>query len=237
MSLNIITKSIDNIVKQYIQKISKKYNLKNEDLLKDWNSNELNNDTNELNELKELNNDTKELNEKYLLKCLKPDLVVLCKSKGLRTNGTKNELISYLLDSSKKVDKKIPDILQKIKNTIPTIAIRKNQFGNHEDPITSFIFDRKTKKVIGKQNINGKIDELTKDDIIICNKYKYDFILPFNLDINSNLNDEKVDELDDELDENIDDELDDELDENIDDEDIEDIEDIEEEDSEYIYEE
>ena len=155
MSLNIITKSIDNIVKQYIQKISKKYNLKNEDLLKDWNSNELNNDTNELNELKELNNDTKELNEKYLLKCLKPDLVVLCKSKGLRTNGTKNELISYLLDSSKKVDKKIPDILQKIKNTIPTIAIRKNQFGNHEDPITSFIFDRKTKKVIGKQNING----------------------------------------------------------------------------------
>ena len=44
MSLNIITKSIDNIVTQYIQKISKKYNLKNEDLLKDWNSNELNND-------------------------------------------------------------------------------------------------------------------------------------------------------------------------------------------------
>ena len=46
--------------------------------------------------------DTKDttFNEKYLLKCLKTDLVLLCKSKGLKTTGTNNELISYLLDSS-----------------------------------------------------------------------------------------------------------------------------------------
>ena len=188
MSLNIITKSIDNIVKLYIKNISQKYNLKNEDLLEDWYSDNTKDNTKD-----------NTLNEQYLLKCIKPELVLLCKTKGLKTRGTKTELISYLLDSSKKIDKKtIPDILQKIKNTIPTIAIRKNQYGNHEDPNTSFIFDRKTKKVIGKQNIDGNIDELSKDDIIICNKYKYDYVLPFNLDVNSNLNDEKVDELDDE---------------------------------------
>ena len=229
MSLNIITKSIDNIVKLYIKNISQKYNLKNEDLLKDWYSDNTKEDT--------LNEDTKEntkentLNEQYLFKCVKPELVLLCKSKGLKTTGTKTELISYLLDSSKKIDKKtIPDILQKIKNTIPTIAIRKNQYGNHEDPNTSFIFDRKTKKVIGKQNIDGNIDELSKDDIIICNKYKYDYVLPFNLDVNSNLNDEKVDELDDE-DEDDDVDIEDEI---FEDEIFEEEE--EEEDDEFIYE-
>ena len=219
MSLNIITKSIDSIVKLYIKNISQKYNLKNEELLKDWNSDNSDNSDNSNNSDNSDNSDNSEdntkdkLNEKYLLKCVKPELVLLCKSRGLKTTGTKTELISYLLDSSKKIDKKtIPDILQKIKNTIPTISIRKNQYGNHEDPNTSFIFDRKTKKVIGKQNIDGNIDELSKDDIIICNKYKYDYVLPFNLDVNSNLNDEKVDELDDEdEDEDVDVDIEDEI--------------------------
>lgn len=37
------------------------------------------------------------LTEEFLLKCIKPELVLLCESKGLKTKGTKAELISYLI--------------------------------------------------------------------------------------------------------------------------------------------
>jgi prophage antirepressor-like protein len=44
--------------------------------------------------------DTK-LTEEFLLKCIKPELVLLCESKGLKTKGTKSELISYLIQNQK----------------------------------------------------------------------------------------------------------------------------------------
>jgi prophage antirepressor-like protein len=38
------------------------------------------------------------LTKEFLLKCLKSELTSLCESKGLKTKGTKTELISYLLE-------------------------------------------------------------------------------------------------------------------------------------------
>ena len=125
-----------------------------------------------------------------------------------------------------------------MKTNIPTIAIRKNQFGNHEDPNTSFVFDRKTKKVIGKQNDDGTIQDLSKEDINICNKNKYEYILPFNLDKQSKLDDEKVEELDDDEELDEDNVLEEELFEEVDDEDeLEDELEDEEYEEEYVYEE
>ena len=59
-----------------------------------------------------------------------------------------------------------------VKYLFPTISIRRNQFGNHAHPETGLIFDIKTKKVIGKQNDDGSIEELTAKDIAFC-KCKY----------------------------------------------------------------
>lgn len=124
---------------------------------------------------------------------------------------------------------KAPAIIVQLQSKIQNITIRRNQFGNHEHAETSFIFDKKTKNVIGKQNKNGTIDVLTKHDIEICNKMKFIFDLPKNLDNKSTFSHEKVDELDEEFEEDDDEILEEELDE----EDlIEDDEEAEEDDQE-----
>lgn len=52
----------------------------------------------DMGQIESQNNTTKDtLTEEFLLKCIKPELVLLCESKGLKTKGTKAELISYLI--------------------------------------------------------------------------------------------------------------------------------------------
>ena len=43
------------------------------------------------------------------------------------------------------------------------------------------VFSKLDKNVIGKQNEDGTIIELTKNDIELCNKFKFKYILPENL--------------------------------------------------------
>ena len=62
--------------------------------------------------------------------------------------------------------------------------------------VTGLIFDQASHKVIGKQNKNGTIDQLTDDDIETCNKYKFPYVLPQNLNSNSK-NSASVEGLDD----------------------------------------
>jgi hypothetical protein len=247
MSLSeTVSKTLDNAIHKFIENIANKYNLDVKQLLHEW-------EYGTHSALTKEEAGDKELDPVYLLKCLKPELIALCKAKGVRSTGTKAELITAL-QSNKMVDNKkssptsfnntkissivLPDVLKKLKTNIPTIAIRKNQFGNHEDPNTSFVFDRKTKKVIGKQNDDGTIQDLSKEDINICNKNKYEYVLPFNLDKQSKLDDEKVDELDEEDEEELDDEnvLEEELFDDADEE-LEDELEEEEYEEEYVYEE
>ena len=209
-----VTKAVDTVVEKYISAVAEKYNLPKEELLELWAGKEASS-----------NIATGDLDPLYLAKALKPELVKLCKERGLPTKGTKPELIAILqggkvpekepsgkqtTPSCKKPTppgkKNVPEILKQLKVTIPTVPIRKNKFGNMEDPRTSFIFDRKTKKVIGKQLENGTIAELTKEDINICNREKYEYVLPSNLDRQSKLADEKVEELDDDEEEEIEEE-------------------------------
>ena len=223
MSLKEATyEAIDNNIQKFIKIISDKYGLDETSLLNDWGGFGSTNDI----------GNGECYDEKKLLGMLKPELISLCKKKGISTKGTKNELIALLLKNENKSntknnskgdveeedlmkeDKK-SSILSKLKIQVPVIAIRKNQWGNHEDPNTNFIFDKVTKKVIGKQNIDGSINELTKNDIVICHKYKYEYKIPSNLDSNLSLDEEKVDDLDE------DDEDDDDLIEEDDEEDLE----------------
>jgi hypothetical protein len=232
-----VNKSVDDVVVKYIDTIAQKYNLSKNELLNLWNGKE--------NTVQVDNNtdNNGELDPIYLAKCLKGELVKLCKERGLRTTGTKTDLIAVLQGnkppstkkSSPKTANNLPNIIKQIKVNIPTVPIRKNKFGNMEDPQTNFVFDRKSKKVIGKQNINGNIDELTKEDINICNKEKYDYILPSNFDKQTTLEDETVEELEDE--EILDDDLEDELDEEeLLEDDAEEDEDEEEFEEEFVYE-
>ena len=79
-----------------------------------------------------------------------------------------------------------------------TIPIRRNQFNNHEHPETCLVFCVKTKKVIGKQQDDGSVSQLTTDDIENCHKFKFEYFVPENLDNKTKLDDEKVEELEEE---------------------------------------
>jgi hypothetical protein len=56
------------------------------------------------------------------------------------------------------------------------ITLRKNKFGNYEHDETQFVFDKETKDVIGKQDINGEIIKLTIEDIDICKRMSFKFL-------------------------------------------------------------
>jgi len=154
----------------------------------------------------------------------KTELINLCKLKNLKCSGTKIEMIARLKNgntistSSSVSNNTVPsdkpsktttskkqsiapekqNIINKIPVKIPTVAIRRNQFGNFEHAETSLIFDRNTQKVIGKQNPDGTVDELGDVEINICKKFKFSYDLPENLDKKANLSNVKVDELEEE---------------------------------------
>lgn len=183
-------------IEEYFTAISSKHELNMESLIEDWNNIMKVSDTNQ---------------DVPLSKKLKKELQEMCRERGLKTTGTKEELIARInggsessvdtdkpvkkaLTSKKKQETEKNPVAKKLTSKIPVISIRRNQFGNHEHAETSLIFDTKTKKVIGRQNTDGSIDDLTTDDIDTCNQYKFDYILPDNLD-KSGLDDVSVDEL------------------------------------------
>jgi hypothetical protein len=130
-----------------------------------------------------------------LSKMTKNELVDLCKAKGYKVTGTKSDLIERLTSSSSTTSKEIvvveksrekivhkePEVIKQLSANIPTVPIRKNVFENYEHAETSFLFDEKTKKVIGKQNEDGTIATLSRSDIDMCNKYKFQYEIPSNL--------------------------------------------------------
>lgn len=162
----------------------------------------------------------------------------LCKKNGIKSSGIKSELITRLSEvkESKKEEtsnvKKIPyekkSIMEKIKNNNNPIVLTKNAFGNYENKDTCLVFNQ-DKLVIGKQQPDGSVLKLTKDDIEICNKYNFKYILPNNLNntlFNGVEDLEEENDCDDEkvIDEDADFEIEEDVEE---DEDIEDIDDDE----------
>ncbi|MHA2037396.1 MAG: hypothetical protein ACW98X_13235 [Promethearchaeota archaeon] len=111
---------------------------------------------------------------------------------------SKKQTKSKIIAPAPSVQKKLSDMLSSEQEN--DITIKRNQYNNYEHPKTSFIFD-KSKQVIGVQNDDGSIEPLSEADIETCNKYKFDYIRPFNLDIDDGKTDAVIDDISDDDDE------------------------------------
>jgi len=111
----------------------------------------------------------------------KSDLLKLCKEKNLNTNGTKFDMTLRILNisfSSEQTNKNKIDE----NNEQFILRIKKNEFGNYTHNESLMVFDPNTKKVIGVESKNGNIRPLNRNDIEICQKYKFQYNLPVSLD-------------------------------------------------------
>ena len=200
-----VEQSCNNIFFNYIQQISLKYKIPRNELLHLWNGNVEKKDDGKVEKKDDGNVEKKDdgIDPEKILKASKAELVAMCKKEGKKCSGTKTELISRLVSKSnekkkkkKKKELKTPPVIKKINASIPAIQIRKNKFGNYEHVDTGLIFNKHTKKVIGKQHSDGQIIELSHSDIDLCNKYKFSYNLPENLNKKSSLDDIQIDDLD-----------------------------------------
>jgi hypothetical protein len=86
-----------------------------------------------------------------------------------------------------------------------------NKHGNFEHFETHLVFKNDPSRACyGKQNEDGSIHQLTKEDIELCKKYKFPYIPIENLQSNKHNNDEINEDIDDEDDIPIEDDIDDE---------------------------
>jgi len=222
-----ISSLIDNEVSCLLKNISIKYNLNEEDIIEMWKT-----QTN--SEKKQSTPSSGLIVDNQLMKLGRSELVEMCKGKGLKVGGTKNDLVSriqqyennktnnvFKTENEKSSQAKGPlsnVVVNKLVEKIPVIEIKKNKFGNYE--YKSLVFDNKTQKVYGKQSIDGTILKLTKEDIDTCNQYKFSYVLPDNLDEDDDeeIEYEEVVEVDEEQEEEEDDEQDEEEEEEEEDE-------------------
>lgn len=112
-----------------------------------------------------------------LKSCSKDDLVKLCKTKNLKTTGTKDELIKRLSGDE------YPIVVQKLQQYCSPIRVKKNTYGHREHAPTKLVFND-DRMVFGVQKDDGSVGELTPELIDECNKYKFRYKLPLNLDTN-----------------------------------------------------
>ena len=234
-------KSIDSIIHSYINEISKKYDLDIDELQNLWNKDANNIQLNKNSPI-ELNNKKENVINSSLSSLSRNELVELCKLKNLKITSrtTKSQLIELLSKEDSKISEKInkiekppeesKNVIKKLVAQIPKISIKRNKFNILQHDETLFVFTDKDKRVYGKQNSDGSIKPLTKDDIDLCNKFKFLYSIPDNLDTKDSLKNVELDELDEEVEE-----VEEEVDE--DDEDEEDVVEEEEDFEEDFYEE
>jgi len=201
-----IQSEIQKIVNLYIDSVSNKYDLDKNELLILWNGNTNIKSTPQNISVEDIKKDVKS-NNNTLLKLSKAELVEMCKSKKLKTGGTKQDLVDRLSGEEKsntssvstKIEKKVsPPVIKKLVEKIPSIQIRRNKFDNFEHEETSFVFNNKTQKVYGKQNKDGSVSDLTSEDIDLCNKYKFSYYIPENLDKKDSLKNIETEDIEDE---------------------------------------
>jgi hypothetical protein len=138
-----------------------------------------------------------ELTLERVLNAKVAELKVFCKSRGLAVSGKKDELVSRLTSYIKngggtkeegdpKEVKKEPKtlvqaVIEKIKEAnAPVIKIRKNEFGNYEDPVSKIVM--KDNVAIGLQRSDGSVGELTQEEIELCKARRWQYKTPSNLD-------------------------------------------------------
>jgi hypothetical protein len=226
MSLNnILSEHVETTINTFISNIADKYDLSADELRELWyggvtKSVKSTKTKPALKQTKIASVDMEDLSPARLSKSTLVELKALCKSKGLKVSGKKDELISRLTGSDEVADvsetkatkgkalakspkgktitkgKPSAPVLEKLTSSAMVIPVRRNKYDNYEHPQTHLVLNPKTRKVYGKQQDDGTVSELTDDDIEQCKKYKFEYILPGNLDTgNENV---EIDELDEE---------------------------------------
>lgn len=203
------------VIQKYIDKFSKEVSLRYGIPKKEINNLFLQKTNKE--ELKEI----PPLNE--LCSLSRPELAAICKQNKLVSTGTKEALICRLakINSDKyktEIKKVLPrfqkksDVLSIVKKYVPIINVSRNKWGNYEHHETSLVFNQ-DHIVYAKQDNDGTLNNLTPDDIETCKQYKFEWLLPENLNWNKkSLDDVKIEELDNDIFESDEDECDDESD-------------------------
>ena len=175
----MLSKHLDKILNDYIEDISNRYNLNKTELRNMWNNIEDNVSTTSTNtSTDDLRND--------LSKKKKNELVEMCKEFELDHKGNKDTLISRIVKEKTKPQ----NIIRGIKTSINSLIIKRNKWDNYEHLPTRFVFNPNTKIVFGKQENDGKVSRLTKQDIDLCNQYKFKFMLPSNLNEDEDITDD-----------------------------------------------
>lgn len=196
-----ITDAVSDALNEFIDRImsSGKCTLEREQLVALW-GDEISNNNRTTSK-----KSSKKTDSSGLSGATKAELVTLCKKNGLKCTGKKDELIARLeeFENAPKTnqDETLGTTTDKETNSTATTRSKKdiakflkerlsgaqkefiletNSFGNdvHED--TQLVFNRNS-QAIGKQDPNGSISVLTMDDINICHKFGFDYIVPENL--------------------------------------------------------
>lgn len=136
--------------------------------------------------------------ENELKKIKTKELAEICVGKNLKRSGTKKELIQRIIDSENgvmcktqttitppavapvSIQRQTPVVQQTLKQTLAHV-IRKNIFGNYEHIETGLVFNKLTMRVQGIQLPTGCIGDLTTELIDLCNKFKFKYEMPENL--------------------------------------------------------
>ena len=99
----------------------------------------------------------------------KKEIIVVEEKKEEKKISAKSK---KLLDIANMEKQKIIQTIQQRRNDIPIV---KNQWGNYCHIGTSFVWNRETNEIIGRQSDNGNIIPLTNNNIELCiaNNWKY----------------------------------------------------------------
>jgi hypothetical protein len=191
---------VDNVVIEYIHEISKKYNIQKGELLSLWNDN---NECVNIDILKEKEVEVKvvkkEVDTIQYQKCTVAELKGFLKEKGLKCSGTKPELLIRLVNGKNEALKTTAapkKVTKQLTSNISSLQIRRNAHGNYEHVESRLVFNT-DRKVVGMQLEDGSVADMTKEYIDLCNKYKFEYFIPENLDKGVGLENTVIDEFED----------------------------------------
>lgn len=103
------------------------------------------------------------------------DIKYMCKIYNIENKGTKKLLTQRL---RKRLNTKIFNVIQDDKHKE---YVHLNKHNKYEHPETKLVFDKDTKKAIGKQYEDGSVGDLTANDIELCREYRFDYFIPMTL--------------------------------------------------------
>jgi hypothetical protein len=120
----------------------------------------------------------------------------MCRVKGLKVSGKKDELLHRLENPTAAESKAgttrkkkslfkprdVTKIIEKLRGNISSLSVRKNSQGHYVHLESGLVFDPRSQKVIGKWK-DDQVKWLAKNDVEMCIKLGVMYELPENLDL------------------------------------------------------